>query len=954
MIPTNKEYPVFEANQVLTATHLNTLQDYLDEQNRLTRAALHGIGVVCGLEVSVVKKGGTTATLTISKGYGVTSEGYLGIVGNQDFVADRYREFTVEDGYSLLSKDHKNKYPLWELLDADHDDYSDGNTLTSSDLAGKVVLLFVELLEKDLKNCSATSCDDMGLKVQVNIRKLLISEIDLKKLHEEIAKNTEDEKANGDFFPDLTARLGLPDLKLPRLDVPASNMVDGASIFDAYREILSPPANILLPESAKSLFKTAGEALDMCYDAFKPMLPALNWKFSDKLKDIEKVYNDRRIDTTVIFSQYFYDFLSDLIEAYEEFRWKALEFMALCNPPQTLFPRHLELGETGDGNFAGQKVHRHYFRPSPALSEGKKAGEEVQQLFQRLRFLVEQFKAPAMPEKGSLDTSLKITPSRLGDVALSDKAIPYYYTFSQALLNTWNFTKTRTGRAGQNNGYYVPGGGSVLLSDLERYNFFRIEGHLGFDWRETVKNLLDKIRKYRLPFDVVALNAHPSTATTDVLSDPLISHCLTNDLEVIYGAWTKELECLMKDKIKALTDFKFRRTKGRARSVVTPSVSMIEAKADRKINIADAIVTVDGTFGKVLADVLKNAPGASTLKLKEAFKASLLKEVPEVSQLPVSEYDLAIGQRLDTVAAMIELSNALPDAASDLQYSAVSDKYKNLSDIMEKYRDDLSAYKPSGEKPVLTDAQREALLKEIEDILKNCLMARLKELGAELERRKKEVDELIFFSKYIQKHPGITHKAGVSAGGTFILIFQETPAKAIPIETKKASEYKVPERVVISDFFLPYRCCSDCPPVQFVVPAARPIFSMKQECPDEKGFAWVALEFTYRMPPCEVKIDEKDYVPLVDDRIKLKIGPHVVIVRDAEGGVSLAQSIEVFPHFSVEAEKPVCDEENKIYTVKIKVSNPRLPITLDGKEAAEKEEGANIYSVLAGPYKSGE
>ncbi|NTW50799.1 MAG: hypothetical protein HGB19_13925, partial [Chlorobiales bacterium] len=42
------------------------------------------------------------------------------------------------------------------------------------------------------------------------------------------------------------------------------------------------------------------------------------------------------------------------------------------------------------------------------------------------------------------------------------------------------------------------------------------------------------------------------------------------------------------------------------------------------------------------------------------------------------------------------------------------------------------------------------------------------------------------------------------------------------------------------------------------------------------------------------------------------------------------------------------------YTVKIKVSNPRLPITLDGKEAAEKEEGANIYSVLAGPYKSGE
>ena len=45
----NNNYPVFEANQVLTETHLNKAINYLDEQDRLTRANLIGIGIVGGL-----------------------------------------------------------------------------------------------------------------------------------------------------------------------------------------------------------------------------------------------------------------------------------------------------------------------------------------------------------------------------------------------------------------------------------------------------------------------------------------------------------------------------------------------------------------------------------------------------------------------------------------------------------------------------------------------------------------------------------------------------------------------------------------------------------------------------------------------------------------------------------------------------------------------------------------
>ena len=51
---------------------------------------------------------------------------------------------------------------------------------------------------------------------------------------------------------------------------------------------------------------------------------------------------------------------------------------------------------------------------------------------------------------------------------------------------------------------------------------------------------------------------------------------------------------------------------------------------------------------------------------------------------------------------------------------------------------------------------------------------------------------------FIGRHPGIGHMAGVPKGGTFYIV------------TGDADE-------VIGDFALPYRCCSDCAPVEYIV-----------------------------------------------------------------------------------------------------------------------------------------
>ena len=65
-------YIVFEPDQILTNDHLNELFNYLDQQNRWTRNKLIGIGIVCGLDIIQ-----HTGIIEITKGCGVTSQGYL-------------------------------------------------------------------------------------------------------------------------------------------------------------------------------------------------------------------------------------------------------------------------------------------------------------------------------------------------------------------------------------------------------------------------------------------------------------------------------------------------------------------------------------------------------------------------------------------------------------------------------------------------------------------------------------------------------------------------------------------------------------------------------------------------------------------------------------------------------------------------------------------------------------
>jgi hypothetical protein len=984
MQPTELTYAVFEANQVLTSDHLNDDFNYLDEQERLTRANLSGIGIVCGLEVSVTGDA-SHMTVIISKGCGVTSEGYLIVLDDGGFTADRCKEYTAPADVPYppflrsSGQESTNQYPLYELLDGSRDEYANGLIITQELINNPVVLLFVELDKGNLKNCSPGSCDDKGLEVNVTVRKLLIAAEDLMAINNAIAAQLASDGSKGDFFPNLDQRLKLVDLSMPRLDTPGPTMKDAQTIFMAYKKVLTP-----------AFFKKIEVALEKAWSAFQPILSdiAPADPFANLLAKMAERYIKLTLDRKVVFSQYYYDFLDDIILAYDEFRWKAVDLMAMCAPPAGLHPRHLMLGELVPSQGTIRSRFRHYFRPSPATTGHSHLKKEVLSLFARLMLMVRCFDELIAPSANMTVTqNVRVTPSRIGKETLSERAIPYYYAVTKgtlALYERWNYYKTRIGRATQNLSYNAPAYGqddfvlNPLNYDLEPFNFFRIEGHIGLSWRQVLEDLQKKIQRFRLPFDVVVLNA----ANLTVQSNPWLNRCISNDLQVIYDAWVKEAQCLYKTKMRYFTNLNIAAAytrnvalRPRAADVVNtgkilaPVNTFVSPATRSGISIIGSVVNDAGTLGNMFLNVLNQ----QNIKTAQDIRINLennLRNITEVSNMAGKDYDLVFGNRLDLVTAMYDYTSALPDDATTIDTATIDQKFTALQDVVGKYRDQLVAYVPPARNSFITQSQRDELLQQLSQLLDNCLEERLKSLQTELVSRRQQMEQMIYFSRFASNHPELQHKAGVTAGGTFVLVFQETQAATVstgllpvvgavtnaspaeqPVVTinqqilaeaftkmgttltqdvlKKISNvipqaainqqtFRVPEGVVIADFYIPTRCCSDCPPVQFVLPPAKDMEIQLQGT--GKPTPDLIIMPQSGTGPYAYSVNGGEFQPLPESRqVSFASGTYLLVLRDKDGIESPTHSVTVPPPLAL---GPATPTTNKQITFKIAGGTP--------------------------------
>ena len=497
-------YPKFVADQVLTEKSLNQMFGYLEEQQRLTRTTLIGIGILCGLEVSV---NADSTELTISEGVGVTSKGYL--VPFPETTYTLYDDtFSAEKEIfyePFLDISNSQKFPLYLL----HNELAaDVQIPLSADfLEDKFVVIFVELLRVDNINCDPDSCDDKGCTVEVTFRPLLVAQEDIGDLI-----FTDDSEA---FLHEPTC-IEWPEIKMPKYNVPSTPLPDAPVVLKGFLDVLTSE----FIKGVETVLSAAYNSFGYYIEEEYPTNP-----FSGLENSFSFLFNGGISSDQLLHVQYYYDFFSDLILSYEELRRMCNDCLALCCPNQDLFPRHLILGRV----VSSPEDFRHLWIPSPAFACNCCSGGRIVFLLKKIALLLEKIRIPReIPVTTGGRTAVQITPSNYGKVPLSKKAIPYYYdipTGPNALYDCWNYRKSRLRKATTNLSYdsdvYAEDDyhRNPLDYDIEPFNFLRVEGHIGMNWEEALEQANKIKHEKRLPIDIIALNANTLTLKQNLLME---------------------------------------------------------------------------------------------------------------------------------------------------------------------------------------------------------------------------------------------------------------------------------------------------------------------------------------------------------------------------------------------------------------------------------------------------
>jgi|GEM_PF-5741096 len=480
-------YPKFEANQVLTAEQLNRVVAYLKGQDLLTRRKLIGIGPYCGLAVSHTI--GIAPKIQLSSGCGITSEGDLVELSSSD--TTRYRNYVDPVGYSLF-RNGAGQVNLWELRTAAETTADDGSQpLTQPFLQDKIILLYLECREIDLKTCTGDDCDEEGIRVEACVRKLAVDMADADTIIQNARKNVK--SGNTAFL----AKYKLPQLRIGRSSdlLKLGARITSDNLAKYYQGLMEPVLDDLSQAYQRS-YETYVELLDSDFNQ-NPF----------EAKRLRQTL-DQIIRTHPRHFQYVYDFLKDLIDAYDEFRLTAFDFGTECCPDSAHFPKHLMLGPVIAEDSCTPSAYRQHFIPAPLFNRQGQLRGRCRLLFKKMAMLVNNFTVPAyQPDR------IRITPSAGVSHPLSRRAIPYYYSGPEKLHQSWNFDLNRICKSDHQLSYhagsYAPKKLAFIHDPLsfewDDFSFLRVEGHIGGKYADVSSQIESLIRRYNLPIQLVGL-----------------------------------------------------------------------------------------------------------------------------------------------------------------------------------------------------------------------------------------------------------------------------------------------------------------------------------------------------------------------------------------------------------------------------------------------------------------
>ncbi|MBK7214284.1 MAG: hypothetical protein IPH88_13500 [Bacteroidales bacterium] len=468
-------YTVFEKDQVLTASQLNSIAEYFGDQIRLDRSQLNGIGIICGLKTGLPGR-----TVRLSKGLGLTADGDL-LMASGDIVYDRFQPYDEKNPRYDSFFDGEKMIPLFELVEKGAKEkralpLSQFTEASGYKLSSALAILYMESYLFDPDLCSGSDCDNLGQEFR-NRQRLLLT----------------DREFLGFLNPGVLAP---------------------SDVYDSFEEVLvSRPqlsAAIKTENQFSQQFRQAAEnihaqlvkqfsglysGIGMVVSDLFPADPAKVWL--DKLEDCKAHY--RRDDTGI---QYYYDFLKDLSLTYNYLLELVSEDSAICTPSNKKLSKHLILGtlaRAGDDD-----PDRTGFYPSMSTQDQRETRAHLRFLYQKLNTLIAAFQFT-----DSANADIRITPGLSELHCLEEQAIPYYYPPSRIVQahRFWNFRYHSQNKDAYNYSYHATsynargGASNPFGSRISQFDFFRIEGHLGKPVAAVHAFIEAQIKSFNLPFN---------------------------------------------------------------------------------------------------------------------------------------------------------------------------------------------------------------------------------------------------------------------------------------------------------------------------------------------------------------------------------------------------------------------------------------------------------------------
>lgn len=950
-------FPVFEADQVLTNQHLNDLFNYLDQQDRLTRCKLLGSGIVCGLEISR-----TPDTINITKGCGLSSQGYLILfcdhIGREGYKYYMpYSRPAFPNDLKLVTQcgpDPDRSHILFYATEAgaagnevlllltqkEYDALSDKTGVIplsqSASLAEYVVVLFLEAGELSLKNCDTNDCNDKGSVMDFEIKPLLV--------HKKLLQGNDDGNSGKTSFEHVELR---------RYNVPVKTLASSADALNAFVALVDD-----------GTLQRLAHDLEVCFNQYQSLLDGINTNPFGSLADFK---NNLQyiIKYHPVLIQYYYDFIYDLIKAFYEFRYKVHVVTSECCGDEMKFPFHLMLGEAAvNTSGSGQSAWRQYFIYSPLFDGQSNGHAEVKSLLMRMVLMYQGFlftEKSLRENRLALQQAVRVTPSRYGHSQLSERCIPYYYKAVQDkgdaipgdLYYYWNYEKTKRGNQRYNLGYNAAAWSNAdaivnpLYYDIEWYNFFRVEGHIGKNINAALSNVKYIQQHFNLPFDTIALSADYIGALVKG-EDP---KCRIQDLESDYRVLIAEFVCRLHNAFCYVGKLDYTPPRGVETSDLFAGTAVVSGKKASAKKAAAATETAAATLLSARASVVAidhpfiaglvsefqatrvytkgttlsrlcapaaNTIGAVYLDIIARNNGVFVNPVPAAANTTAFILYRHLFELTDSIESMFQLlmTYGLAEINTATFKSAYGRYESELHFINGTLPGLLKNIGATGKADSFAiDYLLDVFVDNVQILLHTCMVERLEALRSEYLRRVAQYRLAKNFGYYFKKHGGIEHKAGVPRGGTFILVYHENrrgrqvdvnsffvnremgslllsnfksllqpdadpdtleyqakllavatlyrdpelylkfkdlmqqyldECKDLPDDTRRRisviisqppqrTGFELADGMVIADFYVPYICCSDCPPIAYILTEEPSVSIAKNEfCSDDK------------------------------------------------------------------------------------------------------------------------